>query len=113
MKELHTSAVAQHFLNWSYAQHIADLNVFHDNLNTSFHVPTNPTNLIFSNCKIIHSCKSNKPNQLLIKGNFHDNLTLPKSTENVDSSGIWTRTFGIPVSWLIGDDIIQGMYTYR
>ena len=28
---------------------------------------------------------------------FHDNLTQPKSTKNVDSSGIWTRTFGRPV----------------
>ena len=64
--QLHTSAVAQHFLNCSSAQHIADLNAHHDNLNTSFHEPANPTNLIFSNCKIIHSCKSKNPKQLLI-----------------------------------------------
>ena len=84
--QLHTSAVAHHFLNCSYAQHIADFNVLNDNLNTSFHVSTDATNLIFSNCKIIRSCKSNNPNQSLILEALLKKLNKPEMNSGLEAS---------------------------
>lgn len=62
-----TSAVAQHLLDCPLAQYIVDLSTFYNNLNSSsLPVSNSPTNLIFNNFKILHSCGSKNPNKLLI-----------------------------------------------
>ena len=60
------SAVAQHLLNCSDAHYLANLNSLFDNLNSSHPSQSYLNNFIFNNFKIIHSCKFNSSNLLLI-----------------------------------------------
>ena len=64
---INTSAVAQHLLNCPHAHYLANLNSLFDNLNNSS--PPSQSylnNFIFNKFKIIHSCKFNSSNLLLI-----------------------------------------------
>ena len=65
---LKTSAITQHLLNCSDAFYLANLNAF-PNLDSSEEFPDKihcPTSLVYTNSKILFSCKYNSPNQLVI-----------------------------------------------
>ena len=82
-----TSAVAQHLFDCPVAQHIADLNTLYDNLNSSSHpVSNSPTNIILNNFKILHPCKSNNPNKLLILEALLIKYNKPEINNGIKSS---------------------------
>ena len=63
-----TSAITQHLLNCPNALYLANLNTFAD-LDSSEEFSDKmryPTSLVYTNSKILYSCKYNNPNQLLI-----------------------------------------------
>ena len=63
-----TSAITQHLLNCPDGLYLANLNTFPD-LDSSEEFSDKmhcPTSLVYTNSKILYSCKYNNPNQLLI-----------------------------------------------
>ena len=85
-KHFEISVVAQHFLNCPHAQYSSHVNVLYDNLHSSHLIFPNIENLVFSNFRILHACKSNNANHLLIKEALLIKLHKPKLNSGTNAS---------------------------